>query len=100
MDPGLGTQRAVRILAGDIENCALYSRDFAGRFLEHLHSETGYEFPLPEGSQARTLNEWIVERLARPARGGDVITTDSLRVFVRKVRRQWVAEALLSRDGS
>jgi hypothetical protein len=51
---------------------------------------------LPAGG-ARNLSGWIVGRLGRPVRGGDVVEGDGLRVAVRKVRRGRVLEAQVSR---
>ncbi|HEX7446298.1 MAG TPA: transporter associated domain-containing protein, partial [Pirellulales bacterium] len=48
----------------------------------------------------RTLHDWIVARLKRPVRGGDVVKSDGLRVLVRKLRRQRVLEAQVSREAA
>jgi CBS domain containing-hemolysin-like protein len=61
---------------------------------------TGIALAVSPGEQVRTLNEWVIQRLGRPAKGGDVITTDSARLLVRKVRRQLLMEAQLSGSGS
>jgi putative hemolysin len=50
--------------------------------------------------EVRTLNDWIRERLGRPVRGGDIVKASGLRVLIRKVRRQKVLEAQVSRDES
>jgi putative hemolysin len=51
----------------------------------------------PEGDRpVHTLNDWVVERLGRPPRGGELIVADSVEVLIRKVRRQLVQEAHLS----
>jgi hypothetical protein len=46
----------------------------------------------------RTLHDWVRANLDRPVRGGDIIRRSGLRVLVRKVRRQQVLEAQVSRD--
>jgi hypothetical protein len=48
----------------------------------------------------RTLHDWITVHLDRPARGGDIVRAQGLRVLVRKLRRQRVLEAQVSRDES
>jgi putative hemolysin len=53
-----------------------------------------------EGDRARTLADWVEGRLGRPVRGGDVVVDGSYRVAVRKVRRQKVQEAQISRADS
>jgi putative hemolysin len=50
---------------------------------------------LPQ-SDVRTLSDWVAGHLGRPVRGGDLIQRNSLRVLVRKVRRQQVLEAQIS----
>jgi putative hemolysin len=70
----------------------------AGGFvsLKRLCDETGIELhPLSE-KPLYSLNDWVVERLGRPPRGGDTITADSVRVMVRKTRQTLVQEAYLS----
>ena len=64
-----------------------------------MHRATGVKLPVVE-KPVHTFNDWLVERLGRPAKGGDVIMTDIARIVVRKVRRQLVVEAQLSRNGS
>ncbi len=71
----------------------------AGGFvsLSHLRETTGIEFrPLSE-KPIYTLNDWIVERLGRPPRGGDEVEGDSCRVLVRKIRHILVQEAYVRR---
>jgi putative hemolysin len=48
----------------------------------------------------RTLHDWVRVQLDRPVRGGDIIRHSGLRVLVRKVRRQQVLEAQVSKDES
>lgn len=47
-----------------------------------------------------TLNDWIVESLGRPPKGGDLIQTGSWQIVVRKTRNVMVLEAYISRFGS
>jgi putative hemolysin len=71
----------------------------AGGFvsLSQLHDTTGLEFETLSDKPVYTLNDWIVERLGRPPRGGDEIRTDSFRLVVRKTRDVLVQEAFVSR---
>lgn len=57
---------------------------------------TGIALPAPPDKLACTLNEWAIEQLGRPPKGGDVLSTDAARLLVRKVRRQLLLEAHLS----
>lgn len=69
----------------------------AGGFvsLSELRETAGIELePLGE-KPIYTLNDWIAERLGRPPRGGDEVTTDACRVLVRKTRHVLVQEAYL-----
>ena len=50
----------------------------------------------PEG-EARTVSDWILGHLQRPARGGDILQRGDFRAVVRKVRRQKVLEAQIGR---
>jgi len=50
------------------------------------------------GPPLRTLEDWVVTRLGRPVRGGDVLRQGDVSVIVRSVRRQHVHEAQVSRD--
>ncbi len=71
----------------------------AGGFvsLNHLRESTGIELrPLNE-KPIYTLNDWIVERLGRPPRGGDEVEGDNCRILVRKVRHVLVQEAYLQK---
>lgn len=70
-----------------------------GVALERLEQITGVKLDrnrLPAG--VRTLHDWISAHLERPPRGGDIIKAQGLRVLVRKLRRQRVLEAQVSRD--
>lgn len=64
-------------------------RDAAG-----IHLEPAGERPV------LMLNDWITERLGRPARGGDEIEIDAWKIHVRKTRRSLVQEAHLSRPAT
>jgi putative hemolysin len=70
-----------------------------GVSLDRLEQEAGVLLDrqsLP--TDCRTLQDWIVYKLDRPVRGGDIVRASGLRVLVRKVRRQKVLEAQVSRD--
>ena len=66
--------------------------------LAQLHDVASIDFPIDEGSAVSTLSQWVTQRLGRPPRGGDQLAVDSVRLLVRKVRRQAVQEAHLIRD--
>lgn len=69
--------------------------------LERLRTTAGLDLgESPDKSRTRTLNDWVMDKLNRPIRGGDVVESDGVRVLVRKVRRQKVQEAQISRIGS
>jgi putative hemolysin len=70
----------------------------AGGFvsLSRLREAAGIELAELSERPATTLNDWIVERLGRPPRGGDEIEADSWRILVRKTRRALVQEAFFS----
>jgi putative hemolysin len=69
-----------------------------GSGLEQLKTRTGLDLvgDLPPQA-ARNLNEWVIGHLGKPVQGGEIIERHGLRVLVRKVRRQKVLEAQLSR---
>ncbi|HVX15196.1 MAG TPA: hemolysin family protein [Pirellulales bacterium] len=70
-----------------------------GVTLERIEQVTGLRLDrdrLPGGT--RTLHDWITAHLERPARGGDIVRAQGLRVLVRKLRRSRVLEAQVSRD--
>jgi putative hemolysin len=48
----------------------------------------------------RTLSDLVRHRLERPPHGGDVVRDFGMRILVRKVRRQKVLEAQVTRDES
>lgn len=67
--------------------------------LDRLERIVGVSIDRPSmPPDCRTLHDWIVAHLGRPARGGDVVKADGLRVLVRKLRRQRVLEAQVSRE--
>lgn len=69
-----------------------------GISLARLREVTGIDLeadPPPNG--ARTLNQWMAGHLGRPVHGGDQLERTGLRVLVRKIRRQGVLEAQLTR---
>lgn len=69
-----------------------------GATLERLRERTGLDLaadPPPGG--AHTLAEWFAGHLGRGVRGGDVVSRGGVRVAVRKVRRQQLLEAQVSR---
>jgi putative hemolysin len=79
--------------------------------ISHIREVTGIELPALPGLPGlpalpgldgepvpTTLNEWTIKRLGRPVKGGESISDDGLRVVVRKVRRQQVLEAHVTRQ--
>lgn len=74
----------------------------AGGFvsLGDLRATTGIDLRPVGEKPIYTLNDWIIEHLDRPPRGGDEVITDTCRVLVRKTRHVLVQEAYLQRRGS
>ncbi len=69
--------------------------------LLHLREVTGLEFPTYDWSPPpATLNDWVLKKLGGPVKGGEIIAADGIRIVVRKVRRQLVSEAQISRHSS
>jgi putative hemolysin len=69
-----------------------------GISLSHLRELTGIDLSQdlpPQG--AVNLNSWIAGHLGKPARGGEILERNGLRIVVRKVRRKQVLEAQVSR---
>jgi hypothetical protein len=66
--------------------------------LPRLKELTGIDLSadMPSG-RARHLSQWVEGHLGRPVRGGDIVERGGVRVLVRKLRRQEVLEAQLSR---
>lgn len=71
----------------------------AGGFvpLTKLRDVTGIELQRQNEKPIYTLNDWIVEYLGRPPRGGDEILSDGADILVRKVRNVLVQEAYVRR---
>jgi putative hemolysin len=69
----------------------------AGGFvsLAQLKATTGLDLRPISEKPVYTLNDWIVERLDQPPRGGDELVGDNCRVLVRKTRQILVHEAYL-----
>jgi putative hemolysin len=63
--------------------------------LQPIRDVAGIQLPAADGEDLSTVNQWVQHRLGRAARGGDQISVGSLRILVRKVRRQSVQEAQL-----
>lgn len=67
--------------------------------LQAVRDRTGLEFPVPAAAPpAQTLTDWVERQLDGPIRGGEILVSDGLRAVVRKVRRQHVYEAQISRS--
>jgi putative hemolysin len=66
--------------------------------LARLRELTGIDLAAELGpDKPRNLNGWVVAQLASKVRGGEVLERNGVRVVVRKVRRQQVLEAQVSR---
>lgn len=69
-----------------------------GISLQHLKEQTGLELTATTRSaDIHNLSGWVIEHLQRSPTGGEVVTDAGVRVLVRKVRRQRVLEAQVSR---
>jgi len=66
--------------------------------LPRLREITGIDLTadIPSGA-VRNLSQWVEGHLGRPVRGGDVVERGQVRVLVRKLRRQEVLEAQVSK---
>ena len=67
--------------------------------LDRLEQASGAKFDraaLPP--EVRNISELIRHLIGRPVRGGDIVRNSGLRFLVRKVRRQHVMEAQVTRD--
>ena len=51
---------------------------------------------MPSEEPPKTVNDWVIHRLGRPVKGGEVLSADGIRAVVRKVRRQRVLEAQIA----
>lgn len=71
-----------------------------GTPIERIAEATGIDLKRdglePDG---HSLSDWVERQLGREARGGDVVERGPLRIAVRKLRRNKVLEALVSRVG-
>jgi putative hemolysin len=72
-----------------------------GVTLARLREVTGIDLEGDKPQEARllsrTLAQWMEEELGRTVKGGDELQRAGLRILVRKIRRQEVQEAQLSR---
>jgi putative hemolysin len=72
-----------------------------GVTLARLREVTGIDLELSKEKESRlhsrTLAQWMEEELGRTVKGGDELQRAGLRILVRKIRRQEVQEAQLSR---
>ncbi len=72
-----------------------------GVTLERIEQASGVKFDRAgRPSEVRTVNDLIRQLIGRPVRGGDIVRAAGLRFLVRKVRRQHVMEAQITRDES
>ncbi|MBL8794002.1 MAG: HlyC/CorC family transporter [Planctomycetia bacterium] len=72
-----------------------------GVALDRLRDATGLDLnqDLPPGG-ARNLSEWVTGHLGHPPQGGEVLERASCRLVVRKIRRQQLLEAQVSRPAA
>jgi putative hemolysin len=70
----------------------------AGGFvsLNQIRDVAGIDIQAIGDKPLYTLNDWVVESLGRPPKGGDVIQSDCCHIIVRKTRNVMVQEAYLS----
>lgn len=70
----------------------------AGGFvsLKRLREMAGIDLQALSEKPLYTLNDWILERLGRPPRGGDELNGPECHIIVRKTRQTLVQEAYLS----
>jgi len=66
-----------------------------GISLNRLREVTGIE--LPDADAFPNINAWVSDRLGHLPIGGDTLEHQGIRILIRKVRRQRVLEALISR---
>lgn len=70
-----------------------------GISLLHLKEQTGLDLTATETSaDIHNLSGWVIAHLHRAPTGGEVVIDGGVRVLVRKVRRQRVLEAQVSRS--
>ncbi len=74
----------------------------AGGFvlLSQLRDVAGIELQSIGEKPLYTLNDWVVESLGRPPKGGDNINAGSCSIIVRKTRNVMVLEAYLTKVAS
>lgn len=74
----------------------------AGGFVSllQLRETTGIDLQPLGDKPILTLNDWILEHLGRPPRGGDEVEADGCRVIVRKLKQVLVQEAYIVRTAS
>lgn len=70
-----------------------------GVALDRLHELTGVDLSLdqPPSGPARHLSAWAIGHLGHPSTGGETLMRHGVRVALRKLRRQQVLEAHVSR---
>jgi len=69
--------------------------------LDRLEQASGVKFDRAAAPpEVRNVNDLIRHLVGRPVRGGDIVRNSGLRFLVRKVRRQHVMEAQVTRDDS
>lgn len=70
----------------------------AGGFvsLNRLREVAGVDLPTIGDKPLYTLNDWVVESLGRPPKGGDLVQSNSCDILVRKTRNVMVQEAYVS----
>lgn len=66
--------------------------------LDRLKEVTGIVLPIDNDLHIHTVSAWVGHMLDRPPHGGEILHEGELRVVVRKVRRNHVQEALISRE--
>jgi putative hemolysin len=65
---------------------------------DRLKAATGIDLAAdPPATEVRTVSDWVAGHLGREVRGGDRLERGAVRVVVRKIRRQKVQEAQVSR---
>lgn len=65
--------------------------------LAKIKEITGIELPIASDEPVKTINDWLKAKQGRPPEGGDIVRTEGVRILVRKVRRQLLQEAQISR---
>ncbi len=66
-----------------------------------IASTVGVELAFEEISgRTPNLAEWVVQKLGREVKAGEIISTDNFSITVRKLQHKKLAEALISKDRS